>query len=76
MNNLEELLTIARKIEMPDWATHAAIRKDASKAEAAAWIESAQCYVDEDPSKISRHDWAGSYKSIYWAFISKELLST
>lgn len=72
---LNGLLCVAKNVELPDWATHVAIRKDGSKAEPAAFVEKIKQYLDEDPSQLGEHCWAGSYKNCYWTFISREQLS-
>ena len=59
---------------LPEWATHVAVRYDGSKAEPAAWLEDAKEYLDEDPSKLKRGEWGGSYRKRYWTFISIEQL--
>jgi len=70
----EELLKIARTINLPEWATHVAVRDDGSKVEPAAWVEAVGDYIDENPSTISRGDWAGGYKHCYWEFFSLDEL--
>lgn len=75
MTNLnKELLDAARSVVLPSWATHVAVRNDASKAEPAAWLGSVKDYVDEDPASLKSGDWAGSYRHRYWVFIHKDEL--
>ncbi len=75
-SELSALLCVARTVDMPDWATHVAVRNDGSKAEPAAWLERAQDYLDEDPAQLGEHCWAGSYKNCYWTFFERAQLST
>ena len=70
----EELKVAARKIEIPEWATHVAVRNDGSKAEPAAWVDECNDYVDEDPSDLPNMTWIGLYKSYYWTFIDRNEL--
>lgn len=68
---MEMLLALAKSVVLPDWATHVAVRKDASKAEPA--IEHEGLFLDCEPIK---GEWAGSFKTAYWVLFSKgELVS-
>ena len=67
----KQLLKIAKSVELPSWATHAAVRTDGSKSEPAAWVELLDDYLDEDPEELDVHCWAGSYKHHYWKFYSR-----
>lgn len=71
-----ELVDIALTVSAPKWATHIAVRNDGSKAEPAAWLESAEDYLDEDPAGVAKHCWAGSYKHCYWSFFSLSALDS
>lgn len=75
-SDLTALLCVAKTVVLPSWATHVAVRNDGSKAEPAAWLEKANDYLDEDPTKVQNGCWAGIYKHCYWAFISREELNT
>ena len=70
------LLCVAKTVELPDWATHVAVRTNGSKAEAAAWLESVNDYLDEDPAQLGTDCWVGSYKHCYWKFFSRDELNT
>lgn len=63
-----ELLEIAKKVEIPAWATHIAVSKVRLQGEPCAWIELEKEFVDEDPQHFAEGDWASSYKSAYWEF--------
>ena len=76
MKDNDVLEQLAKTINIPEWATHVAVRKDGSKVEPATWLEEVDDYVDEDPSSNSVVGWIGSYKHHYWAFFSKEDLNT
>lgn len=73
---VSDLLCVARTVDFPDWATHVAVRNNGSKAEPAAWLESANDYIDEDPAQLGSQCWTGSYKNCYWTFISRAQLNT
>ncbi len=75
-SNLSSLLCVAKKFELPEWATHVAVRNDGSKSEPAAWLESVNDYIDEDPALLDPDCWAGSYKHHYWKFFSRAELDT
>lgn len=75
-SELSDLLCVARTVDLPDWATHVAVRNNGSKAEPAAWLESVNDYLDDDPAQLGQHCWAGSYKHCYWTFISRAQLNT
>ena len=67
----EQLLEIAKTVELPSWATHAAIRTDGSKSEPSVWVEALCDFLDEDPTELDVNCWAGSYKHYYWKFYSR-----
>lgn len=75
-SDLSDLLCVAMEVELPEWATHVAVRRNGSKAEPAAWIESANEYIDEDPAQLNPHCWSGGYKQCYWVFFSRAKLNT
>jgi hypothetical protein len=69
------LLDAAKKINLPSWATHVAVRNtNPEKAEPCAYCEKAQDYLDEDPASLKDGEWSGCYKKVYWTFFSKEQL--
>lgn len=74
--NQDELLKLARTVSLPSWATHVAVRTNGSKAEPAAWLETSNDFVDEDPSERKDGEWIGSYKHYYWRFFSRERLNS
>lgn len=67
----DELTKKAKQVNVPEWATHIAVRTDGSKAEPCLWMEKANDYVDEDPSHIKDGRWVGGYNSRYWVFFSR-----
>lgn len=72
-SDLTALLCTAKKVDMPDWATHVAVskvRKD--DAEPCYWHEKANDYIDENPENLKDHVWTGSYKHRYWHFFTRE----
>lgn len=75
-NEQGELLSLAKTIVLPEWATHVAVAttKTQRRAFPCAWMESEGEYVDEDPDKLKKGDWAASFKTQYWEFFSRNQL--
>lgn len=71
-----KFLAAAKKVELPDWATHVAVsRHDLNKVEPCAWLDEVNDYVDEDPSGKGVHNWIGGYRKAYWYFFTREEVS-
>jgi hypothetical protein len=72
-SDLTALLCTAKKVDMPDWATHVAVsRVRDNDAEPCAWLDAADDYIDEDPSTLKNGEWSGCYKKRYWHFFTRE----
>jgi hypothetical protein len=73
VSELDDLLCTAKKVDMPEWATHVAVSKMRDNdAEPCAWLDAADDYIDEDPSTLKNGEWSGCYKKRYWHFFTRE----
>lgn len=68
----ELLICVAATVELPNWATHVAVRNNGVKAEPVVWLDEINNFVDENPSSLSSHQWIASYNNLYWTFFSRD----
>ncbi len=73
----QEMIELAKSIELPEWASHVAVstaRKEVT-VEPCLWSDEAGGYLDGDPSGAANGAWVGGYNEKYWKFFSIEQLT-
>ena len=65
----QPLLDVLAMMNVPEWATHIAVRDEVPKIGMAIYLEEGSCFIDEDPAASEEPRWASSYDERYWEII-------
>lgn len=72
----QEALQLAKTIDIPDWATHVAVRYDQGKVEPAVWSDEYGAYLDESLEGNKLFSWGSTFNTEYWTFVRIDQIKT